>query len=112
MSFIRRLSTTNPPSASPFSMFTSDGVYVCSVIAANRGDEAVDISLWIDPGGNQVATDYGYILSELPIDPADSYETFRFAVNNADVVYGLASTASVSFNMFGINQTTTTASVA
>jgi hypothetical protein len=79
------------------------------VIAANRGDDQAEISLWINPGNFGIESEQGYILSNLQIDPNDSYESFRFAINSADALYVKANTASVSFNMFGINQTSASA---
>jgi len=107
MSLLRRLSTYNSISASPHLLFNSDGVYICSVIAANKGDDQAEISLWINPGNLSVPDEQGYVLSNLQIDPNDAYESFRFAINSADALYVEANTSSVSFNMFGINQSTT-----
>ena len=112
MSFIQRLSTFNPTvSASPHLLFVSDGVYVCSVICSNMGDDTTNISLWVDASNIAPANEVAHNLNDLPIDPQDSYETFRFAVNSDDYVYVESSTASSSFSLFGINQTTS-ASVA
>ena len=110
MSLLRRLSTYNSISASPHLLFNSDGVYICSVIAANKGDDQAEISLWINPGNIGLPEEQGHVLSNLQIDPNDAYESFRFAINNADALYVESSTSSVSFNMFGINQTAVSAS--
>lgn len=107
MSFIQRLASFNPSvSASPHLLFTSDGTYVCSVIFTNRGDDVANVSLWVDASNISPENEVAHILSNLPIEPQDAYESFRFAINSDDYVYVESNTASVSFSIFGINQAT------
>lgn len=107
MTNIRRLGISNPTiSASPTLLFQSDGVYVCSVLAANKSAAQTNISIWIDPGGLGIESDKGYIAFNTKLPGNDLVETFRFALNNDDYLFASALSASVSFTTVGINQTT------
>jgi len=110
MSNIRRLSISNPVSASPTLLFQSDGVYVCSVFATNKAVSQTEVTVWIDPGGLNIESELGYITYNTKLPGNDMLETFRFSLNNDDYLYAKANSASVSFLAFGINQISTTAS--
>lgn len=106
MAAIERLGIANPLANANTSLFTSDGAYLVSVIATNKSStENAQVSVWIAPLGNDTAGGRGYIASNIPLSVSNSYETFRFAVNNTDIVKVEATTANVSFTIQGIDQT-------
>jgi len=103
---IERLAISNPSANTNTVAFTSDGAYLVSVIATNKSttDNSV-ISVWIAPLGTDTAGGRGYIAANIPLSVSNTYETFRFALNNTDVVRVESSTANVSFVVQGIEQT-------
>ena len=106
MAAIERLAISNPEANTNTSIFTSSGTYLASVIAANKSTtENATISVWVAPLGSDTAGGRGYIAANVPLSVSNSYETFRFSVNNTDVVHVEASTANVSFTIQGIDQT-------
>jgi hypothetical protein len=58
----------------------------------------------VQPSGSSTESQYSYLVYDLPLDSSNSYETFKFAVNQNDVVKVQASTANVSFSAYGIIQ--------
>ena len=86
-------------------MYTADNQYLLSVIATNKSASASsNISVWVEPFGSVGASAHAYIVSNIPVDPSNSYETFRFAVNQNDVVRVRSTTADISFQSYGLIQ--------
>ena len=105
---IERLAIVNPAADSNTVAFTSDSTFLVSVIATNKSSQDnASISIWVAPLGNDTANGRGYIVSNLAVSYSNSYETFRFAMNNTDVLRVLSSTADVSFYVQGIDQLVT-----
>ena len=106
MAAIARLGIANPLANANTTSFTSNGAYLVSVIATNKSaTENAQVSVWIAPLGNDTAGGRGYIASNVPLSVSNSYETYRFAINNTDVVKVEATTDHVSFTIQGIDQT-------
>jgi len=101
---LRRLAISNPNANTDTTLFTADNQYLMSVITTNKSASAADISVWIEPSGSSSASQYAYIVYNLPVDGLNSYETFRFAVNQNDVVKIRSSTADLSFQAYGLVQ--------
>lgn len=100
-----RLGISTPAATTATTLFTSDNQYLVSVIATNKSTStAATIRVWIQPSGTTQDYDAAYMVYELPIDAANSYETFRFAVNQGDTVKVYASTANISFSAYGVVQ--------
>ena len=83
-------------------IFTADNNYLCSVIATNT--TAVDgvIYVTIVPAGDD-EEDGALIAYNLPLPAYNSYETFRFGINNTDSIY-IAGSAGVRYFVQGIVQ--------
>jgi hypothetical protein len=76
-----------------------------SIIAANKSTtSAANIRVWVQPSGAINASQYAYIVYDIPVDQTNSYETFRFAVNQNDVIKIRANSADVSFQAYGLVQ--------
>lgn len=102
---VRRLGISNPSANTNTTIFTSDNQYLLSVIATNKSaSSSAIIDVWVQPSGSTTESQYAYIVKSLPIDAANSYETFRFAVNQNDIVRISSTTASVSFSAYGLIQ--------
>lgn len=101
---LRRLAISNPNANTDTVLFTADNQYLMSVITTNKSASAADIRVWIEPSGSSSASQYAYIVYNLPVDGLNSYETFRFAVNQNDVVKIQSSTADLSFQAYGLVQ--------
>jgi len=105
---IERLAIVNPTANSNTVAFTADSTFLVSVIATNKStQDNASISVWVAPSGNDAAGGRGYIVSNLTLSYSNSYETFRFAVNNTDVVRVVSSTADICFYVQGIDQLVT-----
>jgi hypothetical protein len=105
---IERLAIINPAASTNTIAFTADSTFLVSVIATNKSNQNnATISIWVAPLGNDTAGSRGYIVSNLSVSYSNSYETFRFAMNNTDVLRVESSTADVSFYVQGIDQLVT-----
>ena len=101
---LRRLAISNPGANTDTTLFTADNQYLLSVIATNTSASASSIRVWVQPSGASASSQYAFIVYDLPIDAKNSYETFRFAVNQNDLVRVRADSASVSFQSYGLVQ--------
>lgn len=102
---LRRLAISNPAANTDTTLFTSDNQYLMSVIAANKSTTtAANIRVWVEPSGSSSPSQYAYIVYDIPVDETNSYETFRFAVNQNDVIKVRANTPDISFQSYGLVQ--------
>lgn len=102
---LRRLAISNPSANTDTTLFTSDNQYLVSVIAANKSTTtAANIRVWVQPSGSVSASEYAYIVYDIPVDETNSYETFRFAVNQNDVIKVRSNTPDISFQCYGLVQ--------
>jgi hypothetical protein len=100
-----RLGISNPAATTNTALFTSDNQYLVSVIATNKSTTVPsNIRIWVQPSGSSSASQYAYIVYDISVDQSNSYETFRFAVNQNDVIYVYSSTANISFSAYGLVQ--------
>jgi len=100
-----RLGISNPSANTATTIFTSDNQYLVSIIATNKASNAVaTLRVWVQPSGSSTESQYSYIVYDIPLDSLNSYETFKFAINQNDVVKVQASTANVSFSAYGLIQ--------
>jgi hypothetical protein len=114
MPSIQRLSVLKP-AASDFGTAPTDGHllyaalnfdYVASVIATNTQGTTGGIYIYVVPGGATITTNsdnYGLIAYNLSISGYNTYETFRFAVNQGDEVW-VAGSAGIAYYLQGIEQ--------
>lgn len=80
--------------------------YVTSVIATNTGATNGAIYIYVIPGGPTMTTDvddYGLIAYNLSLSGYNTYETFRFALNEGDEVW-VAGSEGIAYYMQGIEQ--------
>jgi hypothetical protein len=102
---LSRLAISNPAATTDTTLFTASSQMLVSVIATNKSTTtSTDIRVWIQPSGSASASQYAYIVYDIAVDQSNSFETFRFAVNQNDVVKIRSSTASASFSAYGIIQ--------
>ena len=102
---LRRLAISNPSANTDTTFFTSDGQYLVSVIAANTSTTtSANIRVWVQPSGSSSPSQYAYIVYDIPVDASNSYETFRFAINQNDVIKIRSTTANLSFQLYGLVQ--------
>lgn len=102
---LRRLAISNPSANTDTTILTSDNQYLVSIISANKStSSASTIRVWVEPSGSTNAAQYAYIVYDIPVDQSNSYETFRFAVNQNDVIKVRANSANISFQVYGLVQ--------
>ena len=102
---LRRLAIANPSATTDTTLFTADNQYLISVIATNKSSSvAATIRVWVVPSGATLTSQFAYIVYDLPVDASNSYETFRFAINQNDQVRIYSSTANISFQSYGLVQ--------
>lgn len=101
---LRRLAISNPSADTDTTLFTADNQYLMSVIATNLSASASNISVWVEPSGSSASADYAYIVYDLPVDGKNSYETFRFAVNQNDIIKVRTNANDMSFQSYGLVQ--------
>ena len=83
--------------------FTATGNYLLSVIATNTAATDAEIYIYIVPDDYEDQAEWGLLAYKLPLSAYNSYETFRFGVNNTDTVY-VAGSAGVRYLVQGILQ--------
>jgi hypothetical protein len=96
---IKRLGTETPLANTSIILTTSDVTGVASVIVANKGGIAAQVTIYVDPfdsGGDP--NNRAYIVNALDLAVGQSFETFRFALDVGDKIYIAASTASCAFS--------------
>lgn len=102
---LRRLGISNPSATTDTTLFNADNQYLISVIATNKSASvAATIRVWVVPSGATLSSQFAYIVYDIPLDPNNSYETFRFAINQNDQVRIYSSTANISFQSYGLVQ--------
>jgi hypothetical protein len=108
MAGIQRLGVTKLTSSVAFgsggtTVYTSTDNFLLSVVATNTDDTDANIYVYVIPSGATTSAEYGLIAYNLPLSGYNTYETFRFGVNNGDVVK-VAGSAGVSYYVQGIDQ--------
>jgi hypothetical protein len=96
---VKRLGTANPSANTAVVLTTSDVSGVASVIVANKGSIAAQVTIYVDPfasGGNPL--NRAYITNALEVGVGQSFETFRFAIDVQDIIYVAASTSDCAFS--------------
>jgi hypothetical protein len=100
-----RLGISNPAATTATAIFTANNQYLVSVIATNKSlTTSANIRVWVEPSGSSTESQYAYMIYDLPVGAQNSYETFRFAINQNDVIKVYSSTANVSFSAYGLVQ--------
>lgn len=95
-------STTDTELGSGVGIWVSTGNYLVSVIATNTTAEDGEITVVVKTATGSEA-DGALIAYKLPLPAYNSYETFRFGVNNTDAVH-IAGSAGVRYFVQGILQ--------
>ena len=104
---ILRLGLANPAANTDTVLYNSTDNYLVSVVVANKAINATPlnkVSIWIVPANATIAAQYAYIASNLNISVGQSFETFRFALNDGDTVYVRSSLSLTSFSINGVPQ--------
>ena len=106
MAGIQNLAIHNAASATTVGsgtlVWTADANYLVSVIATNTGATDAEIYVTVKTA---TGTEAGgaLIAYKLPLPAYNSYETFRFGVNNTDAIY-IAGSAGIRYFVQGIEQ--------
>jgi hypothetical protein len=107
MAGIQRLGVVNDASGTVYGSgnvaFAATGSYLVSVIATNTAATDAEIYIYIVPVGFTSETEFGLLAYKLPLPAYNSYETFRFGVNDTDEIY-VAGSAGVRYLVQGISQ--------
>lgn len=108
MAGVQRLGVVDDTSGTSYGFgnlaFTAAGNYLLSVIATNTAATDAEVYVYVVPAGtSQTSAQWGLITYKLPLPAYNSYETFRFGVNDTDTVY-VAGSAGVRYLVQGILQ--------
>ena len=104
---ILRLGLANPAANEDTVLYNANTNYLVSVTVANKAINATPVtkvSIWIVPSNATIASQYAYIASNLTLSVGQSFETFRFALNQSDTVYVRTSVGLTSFSINGVSQ--------
>ena len=107
MAGIQRLAIYDQTSAAAFgsgnTAYTATGNYLVSVIATNTTANDAEIYVTLKTSaGSEIAG--ALIAHKLPLPAYNSYETYRFGMNNTDVLV-VAGSAGIRFFVQGVEQT-------
>lgn len=104
---VSRIGVSTPEANQPTVLATFTAAHLVSVIITNTtlsNAPELKVAVWVAPIGATQPSQYSYIAKNLAIGVGQSFETFRFAVNNEDSIYIQATTANASFTCIGIVQ--------
>jgi len=102
---LRRLGIENPNATTDTTLYVATSQTLVSVIATNKSTTTpADIRVWVEPSGSASASEYAYIAYDLSVDQSNSFETFRFAVNQNDTIKVRSSQNDTSFAAYGLIQ--------
>lgn len=104
---ITRLGVESPAANADGVLATFSSPHFVSVIVTNKSLQTapeLKADIWIIPQGASGESQYSYIVKNLFIGVGQSFETFRFAVNEGDSLYVRATTQDASFTLLGIPQ--------
>jgi len=102
---LQRLAVSNPTASTDTTLYTADNQYLVSVIIVNKNtSNLATCSVWVEPSGATQASEYAYIIYDFPVDSANSYETFRFAVNQNDEIHITCNNNDCSVQAIGLVQ--------
>lgn len=102
---IVRLSLANPASNTNTLLHTATRQSLVSVIATNTASATAEVDIWVQPVGASVVSQYAYLARNTVLPGNNSLETFRFALETSDQLYVRSTTASVSFSINAIHET-------
>ena len=97
-----RMGISTPTLNTDTTVYTADASYLSSVIVTNKGASAATARVWVVPLGATTASQYGYILYDVPVPANNSLESHRFAIKLGDVVRVRANSSDVSFSLNGV----------
>lgn len=100
---VTKLTTTVAFGSGGTTVFTAADNYLVSVIATNLTATDANIYVYVIPSGASTEAQYALLAYNLTLPGYNSYETFRFAVNNGDVIK-VAGSADVSYYVQGLDQ--------
>lgn len=104
---ITRLGVANPAANIATALYSASYATLASVIVSNKSASTSvlpKVDIYVVPSGTSQASQYGYIVANLEIQAGQSFETMKFAVNSADTVFIVSTTADTSFSINGIIQ--------
>jgi hypothetical protein len=97
---VTRLGVANPSANTLTTLATTAKGYVASVIIANKGTQAGNVSVYVVPtGGTYTDATALTIVKNLSVATGQSFETFRFALNTGDSVQVTADTSNFSYSL-------------
>jgi hypothetical protein len=100
---INRLAISNASANTDTVLYTSVRNCLTSVIATNKSNSQSLIRIWIVPAGQSGdSTKWMHIAYDSIVTGNNSLETFRFPLENGDLVYVRADSANISFSLSGI----------
>lgn len=102
---IERLGTASPTafSGSFTQLGTATRPTVASVIVVNRGTVSMTATIFVEPIQFPGSVgDRAYIIDNLVVQPGQTFETFRFALNVGDIIFVASSTANAAFVATGL----------
>lgn len=101
---IVRLALANPAANTNSLLHTATRQSLVSVIATNTASVTAEVDVWVQPVGASVVSQYAYMAKSTVLPANNSLETFRFALENNDAIYIRSTTASVSFSLNAIHE--------
>jgi hypothetical protein len=97
---VTRLGIANPSANTLTTLASVNKGYVASVIIANKGTQAGNVTVYVVPtGGTYTDPTSLTIVKNLSVATGQSFETFRFALNTGDTVQVTADTANFSYSL-------------
>jgi hypothetical protein len=104
---ITRLGVANPAANVAGSIYAATYSALVSLVVSNKSTSTSilpKVDIYVVPVGAASSAQHAYIVANLEIGAGQSFETFKFAINASDTIFVKATTANVSFSVYGIIQ--------
>lgn len=100
---INRLAISNASANTDTVLYTAVRNCLTSVIATNKSSSQSLVRIWVVPSGQSgTPAKWAHIAYDSIVTGNNSLETFRFPLENGDLVYVRADSANISFSISGI----------
>ena len=102
---LRRLGSSRATAGVAAKIADVGSPHLASVIVTNLNNLTTSVTAYVAPDGSTDIDDFIYVLYNFPVEPGNSLESHRFAMNAGDEVWVESNIDNVSFLCEGIPQT-------
>jgi hypothetical protein len=95
---VRRIGSATPEASTDLLLASAGNTGISSVIAANTSTVDAFVSIWVKPGGAVTPDFYAYVAANISLGATQTFETFRFALEEGDELFVSSTVEGVNFS--------------